>query len=68
MIHRTASQSSTSASPDPASGLVPGLPQHLHLVGAGGAGLSGAAKLLLARGHTISGHDREASPFTLALT
>ncbi len=43
------------------------LPLRLHLVGVGGAGLSGAARLLLARGHRLSGHDREASPFSDSL-
>jgi len=44
--------------------LVPGLAEHVHLLGAGGAGLSGAARLLLARGHNVSGYDRAESPFT----
>ncbi|MEO0661565.1 MAG: Mur ligase family protein, partial [Planctomycetota bacterium] len=43
------------------------LPDHIHLLGAGGAGLSGAGRILRARGHRITGHDREASPFTAAL-
>ncbi len=42
-------------------------PQQIHLLGAGGAGLSGAAHLLLARGHQLTGHDREPSPFGLGL-
>ena len=49
------------------SGLLPGLPEHVHLLGAGGAGVSGLARLLHARGHRLSGHDREASPFTAML-
>ena len=48
-------------------GLVRGLPRRVHLLGAGGAGLSGAARLLLARGHVLSGHDLEASTFTRGL-
>lgn len=44
-----------------------GLPDRIHLLGAGGAGLSGAGRILGSRGHTITGHDREASPFTAAL-
>ncbi|MEM1448349.1 MAG: Mur ligase family protein [Planctomycetota bacterium] len=40
------------------------LPKHIHLLGAGGAGLSGAARLLARRGHVVTGYDREASPFT----
>ena len=37
------------------------------MLGAGGAGLSGAARLLADAGHEVSGHDREASPFTKSL-
>ena len=43
------------------------LPGRIHLLGAGGAGLSGAGRMLAALGHRITGHDREASPFTAAL-
>jgi UDP-N-acetylmuramate--alanine ligase len=42
---------------------VPGLPIRIHLLGAGGAGVSGAAQLLRSRGHQLSGHDRAESPF-----
>lgn len=49
------------------TGPVSGLPSQLHLVGVGGAGLSGAARLLLARGHRLTGQDREPSPFTEGL-
>lgn len=52
------------AAPD----LVPDLPLRIHLLGAGGAGISGAARLLLARGHALSGHDREPSAFTPGLS
>ncbi|MEM8713061.1 MAG: Mur ligase domain-containing protein, partial [Planctomycetota bacterium] len=34
------------------------------MLGAGGAGVSGAARLLARRGHVVTGQDREASPFT----
>ncbi len=44
-------------------GLVPGIPRRVHLVGAGGAGLSGAAQILQARGHVVSGHDGADSSF-----
>ncbi len=44
------------------------LPKHIHLLGAGGAGLSGAAVLLLERGHVVTGCDREASSFTEKLS
>ena len=49
------------------SPLVPGLPARLHLVGVGGAGLSGAARILFERGHVISGHDAAVTPFTEGL-
>jgi UDP-N-acetylmuramate--alanine ligase len=38
------------------------LPRRIHLLGAGGAGVSGLARLLLARGHKLSGHDRSSGP------
>jgi UDP-N-acetylmuramate--alanine ligase len=43
------------------------LPQRIHLVGIGGAGLSGAARILCERGRRISGSDRAASDFSEAL-
>jgi UDP-N-acetylmuramate: L-alanyl-gamma-D-glutamyl-meso-diaminopimelate ligase len=43
--------------------LTPNLPQRIHFLGLGGAGVSGAARLLAARGRTVSGHDRTHSPF-----
>ena len=46
---------------------VPGIARRVHLLGAGGAGLSGAALLLAARGHEVSGHDRAGSRFVEAL-
>lgn len=39
----------------------------MHLVGVGGAGLSGAARILFERGHAITGHDAAVTPFTEAL-
>jgi UDP-N-acetylmuramate--alanine ligase len=47
--------------------LVPGIPNRVHLLGAGGAGLSGAAIVLLSRGHRISGHDKVDSRFVESL-
>ena len=35
-----------------------GLPHRIHFLGAGGAGVSGAARVLHQRGHALSGHDR----------
>jgi UDP-N-acetylmuramate--alanine ligase len=43
------------------------IPRAVHLLGAGGAGMSGAALLLAARGHELSGHDRSDSSFVEAL-
>ncbi len=43
------------------------IPQHVHLLGAGGAGVSGAALLLVERGHALSGQDRAESGFVDAL-
>ncbi len=43
------------------------LPLHIHMLGAGGAGMSGAARLLSHRGHIVTGQDREVSPFTRVL-
>ncbi len=47
--------------------LIPGIARRVHLLGAGGAGVSGAALLLHSRGHVISGHDRADSRFVRAL-
>lgn len=44
-----------------------GLPKRIHLLGIGGAGVSGAARILAARGHEISGHDRAESELLRAL-
>jgi UDP-N-acetylmuramate--alanine ligase len=43
--------------------LVAGIPKNVHLLGAGGAGLSGAGLILAAHGHRVSGHDRSESSF-----
>ncbi|MDF1838664.1 MAG: Mur ligase family protein [Planctomycetota bacterium] len=42
-------------------------PRKIHLLGVGGAGVSGAARLLDALGHTLTGYDREASAFSKPL-
>jgi UDP-N-acetylmuramate--alanine ligase len=39
-------------------------PEHIHLIGVGGAGLSAIATVLLERGHRVSGSDLQASPTT----
>jgi UDP-N-acetylmuramate--alanine ligase len=43
------------------------VPRRVHLVGVGGAGMSGLARLLLARGHTVTGSDRQESVALAAL-
>ena len=51
------------------TGPVPGLDElgAVHLIGIGGAGMSGIARILLARGVRVSGSDRRESPTLLAL-
>ncbi|MBI3286883.1 MAG: UDP-N-acetylmuramate--L-alanine ligase [Chloroflexi bacterium] len=41
--------------------------KHIHIIGIGGVGMSGVAKLLLEKGHRISGSDLSPSPLTEAL-
>lgn len=43
------------------------IPQRIYMVGIGGIGMSGLAQLLVARGHAVSGSDREESPTTMLL-
>jgi len=40
---------------------------HIHIVGIGGAGMSPIARVLLGRGYTVSGSDRQLNPITDAL-
>ncbi|MDP6538479.1 MAG: Mur ligase family protein [Planctomycetota bacterium] len=49
------------------SGEGSGLARRVHFVGIGGAGCSGAARLLHARGHVVSGYDRDGSSFSAPL-
>jgi UDP-N-acetylmuramate--alanine ligase len=42
-------------------------PKRVHLLGAGGAGVSGLGRILSARGVKVSGHDRARSPMLAAL-
>lgn len=44
-----------------------GFPKRVHLIGAGGAGVSGLGRILAARGVRVSGHDRARSPMLAAL-
>jgi len=39
-----------------AASLAPQIPARVHLLGAGGAGVSGAARILHRRGHVVTGH------------
>lgn len=41
--------------------------KHIHLIGIGGTGISAIARVLLERGYTVSGSDREASPLFNAI-
>ena len=43
------------------------LPARIHLVGIGGAGMSGSARILAQRGHRVSGFDRAPSDFLAGL-
>ncbi|HXV93918.1 MAG TPA: Mur ligase domain-containing protein, partial [Pseudonocardia sp.] len=51
---------------EPADGTAP-LGARVHLIGIGGAGMSGIARILLARGVSVSGSDAKDSPAVLAL-
>ncbi|MEP7289128.1 MAG: UDP-N-acetylmuramate--L-alanine ligase [Chloroflexota bacterium] len=53
------------STPDPASPL--GENNHIHIIGIGGAGMSAIARLLLQRGVTVSGSDRQSNGTTRAL-
>ena len=44
--------------------MVEAIPRRVHLVGVGGIHMSGIARLLRARGHTVSGSDLHLSPLT----
>ncbi|MEQ3552264.1 UDP-N-acetylmuramate--L-alanine ligase [Pseudonocardia nematodicida] len=56
-----------SDAPQNDTGGVPGLGRHVHLIGIGGAGMSGIARILLARGITVSGSDARDSRTVTAL-
>ncbi|MEX2237520.1 MAG: UDP-N-acetylmuramate--L-alanine ligase [Dehalococcoidia bacterium] len=45
----------------------PAIPQHVHLVGVGGAHMSAIARILLSRGHEVSGSDQKVSAATVQL-
>jgi UDP-N-acetylmuramate--alanine ligase len=56
-------QSTTTNSTRRGRTLLAGIPHKVHLLGAGGAGLSGAGLILAAHGHRVTGHDRADSNF-----
>ena len=45
----------------------PRIPRHVHLLGVGGAGMSGLGRILATRGHVVTGHDRAGSALLEAL-
>lgn len=51
----------------PTRSLLPGIARRVHLLGAGGAGVSAIARLLVDHGHIVSGHDRSESEHTARL-
>ncbi len=53
--------------PTPARALLSGFPRRVHLLGAGGAGVSAIARLLVDHGHVVSAHDRSESEHTRRL-
>ena len=42
--------------------------RHVHFIGIGGTGLSAIARVLLEKGYSVSGSDRESSPLFKAIT
>ncbi|MEO0512327.1 MAG: UDP-N-acetylmuramate--L-alanine ligase [Planctomycetota bacterium] len=53
--------------PPPAVDLSADRPQSVYLIGIGGCGMSGVARMLRARGHAVEGSDQTESPVTRAL-
>ena len=65
--------SATVKIPTPPTSTVPtpsesAFPKRVHLLGAGGAGVSGLGRILLARGVKVSGHDRSRSALLAGLS
>lgn len=66
--HKTAAANADGAvTPGQAPAELPELLQRVHMVGIGGAGMSGIARILLARGGQVSGSDAKESRGVLAL-
>lgn len=57
----------TSPSFDPGSIVLPDPPARVHMIGIGGVGVSGLARMLAGRGYRVSGSDMSQSPATEAL-
>ena len=57
----------TAPSFDPGAIRLPEPPAHVHMVGIGGVGVSGLARMLAGRGYQVSGSDMSQSPATDAL-
>ncbi|HIG86664.1 MAG TPA: UDP-N-acetylmuramate--L-alanine ligase [Planctomycetes bacterium] len=66
-VQETHSKDITSTVSTSSPRLVPGIAQRVHLLGAGGAGMSAIGQLLQIRGHVVSGHDPMPSAFVSAL-
>ena len=58
---------SAPGAPGPATEATAPLAERVHLIGIGGAGMSGIARILLARGVAVSGSDAKQSRAVLAL-
>jgi UDP-N-acetylmuramate--alanine ligase len=57
----------TAPSFDPGAIRLPDPPAHVHMIGIGGVGVSGLARMLATRGYQVSGSDMSQSPATDAL-
>ena len=55
------SSATTTALPPRSPSMESAFPKRVHLLGAGGAGVSGLGRILAARGVRVSGHDRSRS-------
>ncbi len=64
---RRAASMTSAPPPAPSRALLSGFPRRVHLLGAGGAGVSAIARVLVDHGHSVSGHDRSESEHTQRL-
>src|SRR5688572_3575021 len=63
----TTTSATTTALPPRSPSMESAFPKRVHLLGAGGAGVSGLGRILAARGVRVSGHDRSRSALLEAL-